>query len=102
MGRKAEHPMDGARNAAMRTIAQIADRAVHLYASHDVRVERLDILLDISTCHFKAVPLRLDDLLYADDVNFAHDVGGINRHLNRDTYELMDGFSPRFHQRRVP
>ena len=43
-----------------------------------------------------AYKLRLDDLLAADDLNFLHDVAGINRHLDRDTYALLDGFFPRY------
>lgn len=87
---------DAARDAALSTIQEIADRAYRMYADNDVRVERLDVVLDITMCHFNAQKLRLDDLLAADDMNFAHDIGGINRHLNRDTNELMDGFRPRF------
>jgi len=85
---KNAHPMDGARNAAMALIGKIADRAVNLYAQQEIRVERLDILLDITTCHFNVQKLRLDDLLDADDANFAHDIAGINRHLDREANEL--------------
>lgn len=79
-----------------RVIGEIADRAVRLYEKHDVRIERLTVLLDVLTCHSKVQPLRLDDLLAADDYNFLHDIGGINRHLDRDAYRLGDGFLPRF------
>ena len=99
---KQAHPMDAARDAAMATIKKIADRAVHVYADHDVRVDRVDVLMDISAVHFHGpTKLRLDDLLAADDINFIHDVAGINRHLNRETYELGDGFSPRFSQHKA-
>jgi hypothetical protein len=92
-----KHPMDAGRDAALKTIQKIADRAVHVYADHNVRVERVDVLMDISAVHFHGgTKLRLDDLLAADDSNFIHDVAGINRHLNRETYELENGFSPRF------
>lgn len=92
----ATHPLDGARNAALTTIQKIAVRAVSLYAQHEVRVEQRDVLMDISACHFGAQKLRLDDLLAADDLNFIHDVAGINRHLDRETGTLRDCFSPRF------
>ena len=98
---KNAHPMDGARNAAMALIGKIADRAVNLYAQQEIRVERLDILLDITTCHFNVQKLRLDDLLDADDANFAHDIAGINRHLDREANELANGFSPRFSERKA-
>ena len=93
---KRSHPLDAARDAALKTIQQIADRAVHVYAEHEIRVDRLTILMDVSACHFGAQKLRLDDLLAADDVNFLHDIGGINRHLNRETGALENCFRPRF------
>lgn len=99
MPKRTPHPMDGKRNAEMALIAKIADRAVNLYAQNDIRVDRMDVLLDVATCHFDAQKLRLDDLLAADDVNFAHDIGGLSRHLDRDTRKLMNCFSPRFSQR---
>lgn len=98
---KQNHPMDIARDAAMATIQKIADRAVHVYADHDVRVERRDVLMDISAVHFGPQKLRLDDLLAADDFNFMHDVTGINRHLDHETFELRDSFRPRFSQHKT-
>lgn len=83
----------------METIGKIADRAVALYAKHGVQVDRCDTLLDIMAVHQKVQPLRLADLLDADDFNFLHDVTGINRHLDRENYRLNDFFSPRFSQR---
>ena len=99
--KKNPHPLDAARDAALSTIQKIADRAVPVYAQNDVRVERLNVLMDISACHFGVQKLRLDDLLAADDFNFMHDVGGINRHQNRMTNELDNGFSPRFSERKA-
>ena len=96
---KVPHPMDEGRKEAMAVIKKIAARAVHLYADQNIRVEQVDILMDLSALHFGGQKLRLNDLLAADDANFAHDIGGINRHLDRETYQLNDGFSPRFSQR---
>lgn len=96
MAKKQPHPLDGARDAALATIKKIAARAVAVYAEHEVRVDEQTILMDLSACHFHGQKLRLDDLLAADAFNFMHDINGINRHLNHETYELMDGFSPRF------
>ena len=53
-------------------------------------------VMDLTACHANGNPLRLAELLAADDGNFAHDIFGINRHLNRQTGELMDCFSPRY------
>lgn len=99
MIKRPRHPLDGARDAALTLIGKIADRAVNVYAQHDVRVERQNVLLDITACHFSAQRLRLDDLLAADTLNFIHDVGGINKHLDRENCVLLDGFSPRFSER---
>ncbi len=90
---------DPARDAALDLIGKIADRAVSVFALYETRVNRMDIVMDITACHFSAQKLRLDDLLAADDFNFIHDVGGINRHLDRDTFKLTGGFSPRFSAR---
>lgn len=55
----------------------------------------LDIQMDISAVHARN-PLRLADMVEADDFNFAHDIGGITRHLNRETGKLENFFLPRF------
>lgn len=51
--------------------------------------------MDISAVHVHC-PLRLSDLLSADQFNFAHDMYGIQRHINRRTGELKNFFLPRF------
>lgn len=77
-------------------IARIADRAFGLlkeFRVHDLT--RLDIEMDITACHANGNPLRLVDLLGADDFNFTHYVFGINRHLDRET-GIVSKFRPRF------
>lgn len=66
-------------------------RAQGLKRSH------LDREMDIYYAH-KAIPLDLKRLLAADDFNFAHDVYGIERHLERDidNPRMNDCFLPRF------
>ena len=93
---KKQHPVTEARRAQLDIIEKIADRAVDLYAKNDVLVERSNVLMDIIATHFGECKLRLGDLLAADDFNFSHDIGGINRHLDRITGKLTDGFSPRY------
>jgi len=67
----------------------------------DMRVDRpaMDIDMDIVATHCNGNPLRLQDLLGADDFNLLHDVSGIARHLNRQTGKLENHFSPRFSKR---
>lgn len=88
--------MTEARRAQLDLIGNIADRAVQVYASHNIRAERLDFIMDITTVHFGGNKLRLTDLLEADEFNFIHDIAGINRHLDRATGKLTDAFSPRY------
>ena len=58
--------------------------------------DRSGATMDLVACHNNGCRLDLDRLLDADDGSFAHDVYGINRHLNRTTGELGDFFVPRF------
>lgn len=76
-------------------INKVLDRALALAASFGRPMNRLSLLTDLMITH-ATVGIRLDELLAADDGNFAHDVFGIERHLNYDTGELGDGFTPRF------
>jgi hypothetical protein len=78
-------------------IHQIVRRAMdptgHDYSS---MIDPLTLEMDLTACHANGCPLRLQELLDADNFNFAHDVLGINRHMNRDTGQLEDCFLPRF------
>lgn len=71
----------------------IADRAARM----DPSLDRTAVSMDVITVH-NVVGLKLDDMLSADDLNFAHDVFGIRRHLDRETGQLKDHFLPRFAQ----
>lgn len=55
--------------------------------------------MDITATHANGNPLDLPRLFAADDFDFTHDICGIARHLNRDTGQLENCFSPRFSQR---
>ncbi len=74
------------------TIAEITDRVMSVAPATD----RLTINMDITACHANGCPLRLKDLLEADDFNFVHDVFGIHRHIDRETGQLGGFFRPRF------
>lgn len=79
-------------------IAEIADRAERLgkkYRHAREQRTRSDYEMDIAATHVNGCPLNLQKLLEADDFNFAHDVFGIERHLNRSTGELENCFVPR-------
>ena len=76
------------------TIQAIAKRAVALGHEHGVNHDLHGVMMDVHSVHM-SVPLDLDRLLEADDFNFAHDVFGISKYLDRKTGELTDCFRPR-------
>jgi hypothetical protein len=82
-----------------RVISEIANRAMGLSARTGNSWTKLDISMDVTACHANGCPLRLDALRDADDWNFAHDILGIRRHLDRETGKLGDCFRPRFAER---
>lgn len=76
---------------------RIAHRAVDLAeksGNHDLRP--IDFLMDLEAVHSNGCPLLLAELEMADTFNFAHDVFGIYRHLDRLTGVLQDCFTPRY------
>lgn len=80
-------------------IDKIAERAVHIERSANRNVRKgakTHHQMNLSACHASGNPLDLQRLLDADDFNFAHDVFGIDRHIDRSTGQLLDFFSPRF------
>lgn len=67
-----------------------ANRAVQLGLHKDA----LDALMDLCAVH-AGCPIDIEKLLSFDDFNFAHDIGGIKKHLNRATGLLENHFLPR-------
>jgi hypothetical protein len=72
-------------------IRKIANRASRLTG-----VDRQTLAMSITACHANGCPLRLADLLAADNLHFVHDVLGIVKHIDRDTGALPESFHPRF------
>jgi len=81
--------------AECKTIAQIADRGVALYAQIGVEVNKVGLIMDIEQVHIVS-PLRLNEFHNAERQEFFHDVTGIYCYFNRETKTLENGFSPRF------
>ena len=75
-------------------------RNAHLIASRASRIDpgypAQDVEMDIIATHANGCPLRLDQLLNARDGDFAHDIFGIRRFLDRQTGQLKGSFLPRF------
>ena len=59
-------------------------------------IELDTLAMDLTATHANGCPLKLAELLNADQFNFAHDVCGIIRHMNRNTGQLEGFFVPRF------
>jgi len=78
-----------------KTIGKIADRAMALYESYGTKLDRMSLLMDIEFTN-EVNPMRLDDLLAADNGNFGHDISGILMNFNRETKVLDNCFSPRY------
>lgn len=74
------------------TILAIAQRAQKM---NILRVTKLTLLMDLENVN-KMFGLRLEDLLRADKLNFAHDVCGIQENMDRKNKKLNDRFLPRF------
>jgi hypothetical protein len=82
--------------ADLLTARKIARRARNLYLDAKIDRDAIDIQMDLIATHANGCPMDFDQLLAADDFNLMHDVGGIDRHLDRETGELTNCFRPRF------
>ena len=82
----------------LRIIREIAKRAHERAARNHQEYLLIDAEMDVCATHANGCPLRLEELLGADDFNFAHDVFGIRAHLDRESGTLRDCFLPRFAQ----
>ncbi len=82
------------RKENLQTISRIADRGLAVLQSVGVDADKLSVFMDIDNANH-VCPLDLDKLEAFDDGNFAHDIIGIYRHLNRETQQLENYFTPR-------
>lgn len=74
-------------------IARVARRFIKLAGLPSK--ECLGVQMDLVATHNHGCRLDLTKLQAADDFNLTHDVGGIRRHLDRETGELRNCFWPR-------
>jgi hypothetical protein len=77
-------------------IDRIAERAKQIARRQGVEYSWHHATMDVTACHANGNPLRLSDLLAADDFNFTHDVFGIAAHLDHETGRLTGCFRPRY------
>lgn len=71
--------------------AAIAKRASKMFDTLDA----ITIMILVTEVH-RSLPLRLQDLVEADDFNFSHDISGICRHWDRAARVMQNCFRPRF------
>lgn len=73
---------------------KVAERAEEMGLYHG---ERHTLLMDLESADLM-FSLRLEDLLNADDLNFAHDIVGIVNNINRSKFPAEDFnlFVPRY------
>ncbi len=76
----------------LKLISKISKRAIlelNFYNNQYV-----DLMMDIECAHIDC-PMNLHTFINFDQENFAHDIYGIRKHLDRNTKELTDCFVPR-------
>jgi hypothetical protein len=81
--------------AEYKTIHAIALRAIGVAHAAGIDYPLMDAEMDLSATHCNGMPLDLDKLASFDEFNFAHDIFGIRRHLDRETGALQNCFVPR-------
>ena len=74
-------------------INKIVKRGFPLMKDHYISI--LDMTMDIDAAN-NDIPLKLNDLLIADDLNFYHDIMGIYNNINRNTKKIDNCFLPRY------
>lgn len=57
--------------------------------------DRMSLIMDLENAH-NQFKLRLDDFLKSDDFDFAHDIVGIQKNINRKTKTVENHFLPRY------
>ena len=77
-----------------RLISNILKRATAAFPG----IDRLSLAMDLEACHSQCA-LDFAGLLAAKDCDFAHDIFGIVRHLDREDGALRDCFVPRYSKR---
>ena len=73
------------------TIDKIVERAI----LEEMAPDRIELAMDLAATHSNGCPLDFEKLLAFDSFNFAHDIYGIRRHIDRRTAQLLNFFVPR-------
>jgi len=84
----------GVNRVDFRVISEIVKRAEGM-GLVTKNYDRMTAMMDIEACHLNGCLLDLEKLRDFDNFNFAHDICGIARHMDRNTGKLTDCFVPR-------
>ena len=76
----------------IKKISKVVQRAIDNECGYG---DKCTMLMDLQATHMDC-PLDLEGLLEAQISDLSHDILGIATHLNRQTGELEDCFSPRY------
>lgn len=94
---KPKNPMISFKTSKYETglLSQITTRAVAMAIRYGVDYTHQTCVMDLCACHANGNPLDLDAMLKMPDSDFAHDIFGIRRHIDRRTGKLGECFVPR-------
>lgn len=77
-------------------MGKIATRYIDMAQQLNIKIDRMTLLMDIEACNNNGCPLKLNDLLEAQNSEFLHDISGIQNNINRQTGKLENCFRPRY------
>jgi len=78
-----------------RLVQKIVDRVQREGELCTPDFSQLHLTMDLVATHANGCPLDFEKLYAFDSLNFAHDIAGIGRHLDRTNGRLADCFVPR-------
>lgn len=82
-------------------VQRIIERAREMFARFGHRLDVLSLRMDLAAVN-AVIPLDFMKLANFDNFNLSHDIGGILKHMNRETGDLEDCFVPRCAATQVP
>lgn len=79
-------------------LKQIAFRAWELLGQKRKAADLERIGMDLTACHLNGCPLRLNDMLWATDLDLMHDITLIYKHTDRMSGKFTGPVRPRFYK----
>lgn len=74
------------------------DRAERIAAKLGVKFSACEMIMDLTACNANGCRLDFAKLLAFPDADFAHDVFGVRRYIDRETGRITGHFLPRCHK----